>query len=874
MSSSSFKLKNGATLVPIDLTTLPNPEAGDLACDINDANKIKRYNTLSSSWQELGSGSSGINYLAANSDFEAGTTGYSTYADAAAAVPVDGTGGTANITFTATTVSPLRGTRSGLITKDAANRQGQGVSYNFNIDPADQAQVLRFSFDYQTSANYADGDVRIYIYDVTNNQIVEVIDRDLPANNFGKFVGSFQTNSTSTSYRAIWHVASSNAASYTVEIDNVVIGPQAITKGAIVTDWQSYTPTLNSNTSVSSQSFFWRRVGDSIEVQGTVQYSGVGAATDFTFTLPSGLSSDATRIPANGIASTLGYFQWYDDAGSAASRNGMVERLTATSFFLRRADTSNPLITNVLAANDRITLFAKVPIQGWSSNMVLSEDFGNRLVMEGMRTTTATSVNHTSLQKVLLNTIIHSTTASSNVTSNRIDVPESGYYRVTANVSLTSGANAGRIQGIIYRNGAAIAVNAAAGNNQGNDSAPVSWEGFANKGDFFELYVINDTGATATIVTDSSLTYMYVSKISSPQTIVSTASTEELHSSNFIINGSFDYWQRGTSFTAIAANTYCADRWQYTKGGTMVQTISRSTDVPAGAFGSFSLLATTTTAQTSIAAGDFCDIRQSIEGNVLRTFKGKKIALSFWVKSNKTGTTAVSCRNNAATRSIAVPYTINAANTWEKKIVRLSHDSTGVWEYGTGAGLVVRWSQVFGSTFQTSTLNQWQDGNFAQPAGSINFVDTIGNTFQLADVCLVEDNETQTRNPDFVLAGRDLAEELQLCQRYYSKSYSLNTNPGTIVQSGSLENRSSGTTGAASVYFYAKFPVDMRTNPIVTTYSTATGASGQLRDIDGGVDIAAATSGLNEKGTNITNNVALGGTFRRCFVQYTADAEL
>ena len=59
MSNQSFKVKNGLTLTPVDLTTLLNPQAGDLACDINDSNKIKRYDAASSSWTEVGSGAAG-----------------------------------------------------------------------------------------------------------------------------------------------------------------------------------------------------------------------------------------------------------------------------------------------------------------------------------------------------------------------------------------------------------------------------------------------------------------------------------------------------------------------------------------------------------------------------------------------------------------------------------------------------------------------------------------------------------------------------------------------------------------------------------------------------------------------------------------------
>ena len=52
----------------------------------------------STNWSEVGSGAGGINYIL-NPDAEAGTTGWATYADTAAATPVDGTGGSPTVTF-------------------------------------------------------------------------------------------------------------------------------------------------------------------------------------------------------------------------------------------------------------------------------------------------------------------------------------------------------------------------------------------------------------------------------------------------------------------------------------------------------------------------------------------------------------------------------------------------------------------------------------------------------------------------------------------------------------------------------------------------------------------------------------------------------
>ena len=70
--------------------------------------------------------------------------------DTAGANPVDGTGGSANVTWTRTTTNPLAGDGS-VLTKDAVNRQGQGVSYDFTIDRADRNKQLAIEFDVEIS---------------------------------------------------------------------------------------------------------------------------------------------------------------------------------------------------------------------------------------------------------------------------------------------------------------------------------------------------------------------------------------------------------------------------------------------------------------------------------------------------------------------------------------------------------------------------------------------------------------------------------------------------------------------------------------------------------------------------------------------------
>lgn len=346
--------------------------------------------------------------------------------------------------------------------------------------------------------------------------------------------------------------------------------------------------------------------------------------------------------------------------------------------------------------------------------------------------------------------------------------------------------------------------------------------------------------------------------------------TVKLDLKNKIINGDMTYFQRGSSFPTIATNTYTADRWQYIKNGTMVHTVSRSSDVPSSAFGIYSLLATPTTAQASITPSDYVAIQQKIEGNFLRSFKEKKLVLSFWVKAYKTGTYCVSFRNSDSSKSLVKEYTISASATWEKKTIRITHDTSGTWLYDTGIGMNVSFVIAAGTAYQGSK-DSWLSGNYMATSSQANGVDNVLDTFQLSDVCLVEDNDGQTRTPDFMLAGRDVFEELQLCQRYYEKSYDLTVTPGTITSIGRLAAYSFASGTWYPIVFFKSIK---RASPTMVSYSDISGAintfnSNGTATAYTGANFSASfgVQGGTGSGISSTANVLYS-------LHYTADAEL
>jgi hypothetical protein len=251
-----------------------------------------------------GSGSSSeINYIS-NPLFEetanaAVPTGWVTYADAAAATPVDGTGGSPTVTFTASTSSPIRGLVSAVFTKDAANRQGQGVAYAFTIPAVDKGKLVGINFDITPGGSYASSDMSVYVYDVTNSVLITPAAVSLP-NLIGTFTTSFGLTA-GTSYRLILHVASTNASAYTLKIDNVSVGYKPTPQGAVVegirtksyatSDFGAVTGVTISAT--TNKIINWR-VGETLRMAGTILFTNAAAGSDnsgVTMNLPiSGIS--------------------------------------------------------------------------------------------------------------------------------------------------------------------------------------------------------------------------------------------------------------------------------------------------------------------------------------------------------------------------------------------------------------------------------------------------------------------------------------------------------------------------------------------------------------------------------------------------------
>lgn len=338
---------------------------------------------------------------------------------------------------------------------------------------------------------------------------------------------------------------------------------------------------------------------------------------------------------------------------------------------------------------------------------------------------------------------------------------------------------------------------------------------------------------------------------------------------NKIINGAMIIDQRNAGASLTVANTgiYSLDRWRISNSVSTVTVQQNSSIVPVGFSNSLNINVSTTdntgshALQHYIEGFNFADLGWG-------TANAATITLSFWVRSSLTGTYGVGFQNSAQNRSYVATYTINTANTWEQKTITVAGDTSGTWVGATnGIGLSLEFDLGSASSYN-QTAGSWGVGsNARRTSACVNWANTASATFYITGVQL----ERGTVATPFEY--RNYQQELAMCQRYFQKSYDIETAVGTASYNGYLnwnwQNLSN--YGTANIIL----PVRMRAAPTCTNYNPALTNTVGGRYWNGSAEVAftgsmngwdqyQSTIRFNKDATNSTN----------ILIQWTASAEL
>lgn len=394
---------------------------------------------------------------------------------------------------------------------------------------------------------------------------------------------------------------------------------------------------------------------------------------------------------------------------------------------------------------------------------------------------------------------------------------------------------------------------------------------------------VTDPGSDSVVGWDDSaaklIYFSFDSSFTITNTTISVSPTTGPSRTNAIRNGAFNFWQRGTSLSGLGSvEIYLADAWQSAGPGGQVYSVDRSTDVPtlggAGRLFNYSAKITCTTADASMGANEWTFLRNVIEGFDWIALAQRACTISFWVKSSVTGTYCVGFDNSGLDRALVLEYTINSANTWEYKTLSISASpAAGSWNYTTGAGLYVYFALSAGANAQTSPAGTWNtiatSARFAT-SNQVNFVGTLNAEFYLTGVQI----QQGTIATEFEY--RLYYDEYVQMQRYYEKSFPLDTTPAQAAGTGgaSVGVQVVAAAAAQAAAIPVRYSTRKRTNPALVLFNTQS-ANAQAYDRTVGADCSATSAAAgSETAFYVSSTMAAGSSPGDVVeVHWTADAE-
>ena len=321
---------------------------------------------------------------------------------------------------------------------------------------------------------------------------------------------------------------------------------------------------------------------------------------------------------------------------------------------------------------------------------------------------------------------------------------------------------------------------------------------------------------------------------------------------NIIINGDMTIHQRGGTI-AFSEAGYSLDRWKMRTGNhSGAANITQETTSPDGF--QKSLKVQVTTADNSLTGGEYFFVTQYVEANNIHhaaygNSSAKTMTLSFYVRSNVTGTYNCAFYAPSSAKLFSKSYTISAQDTWERKTITIPGDTSGGLGTGTGTGMRVEWYLAAGTSY-TSGSNQatWSSYSVGDTApNNVNLLHSVSNNFYLTGVQL-EIGDTATS-----YEHRSIGEELIRCKRYYQ------TNSFTT-----LMGSAAGQVSTPMIMF----PVEMRAAPSSVTVEYGGNGNGSFRNQNTGSTLTGHTiivtykNGFTARGSGGSANIIYSSVYK------------
>jgi len=218
------------------------------------------------------------------------------------------------------------------------------------------------------------------------------------------------------------------------------------------------------------------------------------------------------------------------------------------------------------------------------------------------------------------------------------------------------------------------------------------------------------------------------------------------------------------------------------------------------------LKVTPNTAETSDAANEYFTMYTTLEAQQLQRLKwgtasAETCTLSFWVKSSNTGTFCVNFYKMDATGYMTTRlYTVDVADTWEKKIITIPGLTASGIANDSGNGLRIHWILDAGSDFKgTNSGSSWVGATNAAFAYGHN-INMINNTSKNWNITGIQFEIGSEATPFEVLP---YTIDLQRCMRYYQQFGGSGTTLGRLPMMGEC-------TSSTVAQYPLKFSVPMR----------------------------------------------------------------